>query len=259
MKKLLFIGLFLATSLFANIGTIMAVKGDGIVKRVSGDVIAKSGLTLLEGDTIITQVKSRVQVMLKDETVVTVGAKSEFSFDEYAFDGANSKVAMSSSRGFFRSVTGKIGKLAPQRFKVKTASATIGIRGTDFWGTTGGDSERFTCNKGSIVIKFAGGERVLPAGRYLKLGPNGAQEGDQGDDQGDEEGSGNDEGTDDEDSDDEEETDDEGGVVKNLKAAVEVDGTRVEIKVEDIADVIQGVELEGLGVEAYPTDRLDKY
>jgi len=112
MKKLLLILVFLATNLFGSIGSIMAVKGDAIVQRAdSSSVDATAGFELDEGDVVITQKKSRVQVMLKDETVVTIGSKSKFSFDEYAFNGAESKVAMSSSRGFFRSVTGKIGKL----------------------------------------------------------------------------------------------------------------------------------------------------
>ena len=167
----------MGTALFANIGTIMATKGSGVVKRSSGDVAAKIGLKLLEGDTIITQKKSRVQVMLLDETVVTIGANSKFSFKEYLFDGKNSKVAMSASRGFFRSVTGRIGKLAPQRFKVKTASATIGIRGTDFWGITGEETERVTCNKGAITIEYDGQVIEVEAGSYASYGPKGVHQG----------------------------------------------------------------------------------
>ena len=177
MKKL-FILLFITTSLFASIGTIMAAKGKAIVERGSSQkVYAIAGLKLLEGDTIVTQAKSRVQVMLLDETVITVGAKSSFSFEEYAFNGKNSKVTMTASRGFFRSVTGRIGKLAPQRFKVKTASATIGIRGTDFWGITGGETERVTCNKGAIVIEYDGKTIEVGAGSYASYGPKGVKQG----------------------------------------------------------------------------------
>ena len=262
MKKLLLILLFITSGLLADIGTIMAVKGDAKVVRESGEIPAVSGLTLLKGDNIVTQARSRVQVMLKDETVVTIGAKSKFSFDEYIFDGANSKVAMSSSRGFFRSVTGRIGKLAPERFKVKTASATIGIRGTDFWGITGGEKEKFTCNRGKIIIKFDGGERVIVAGRFLEIGPKGVKEGDQGKDKGNDDGSAK-EGDSDEGSDDGD--DDSGkaskGGAKILIKAIKVDGAKVEIKVEDIADVVQGVTIEadGLSLEVSPQDRPVQY
>jgi len=258
MKNLLIILLFLTTGLLADIGTIMASKGSAVVQRVSGDLIAKSGLSLLEGDTIVTKAKSRVQVMLKDETVVTIGAKSTFSFDEYSFDGANSKVAMRSSRGFFRSVTGKIGKLAPQRFKVKTASATIGIRGTDFWGKTGGKREKITCNKGVIVVKFDGGEREIGAGRYINIGPKGdVKEGNQGDDNGDEadeEGKGSDEEEDGE-------GDDANSGLKILEDAISIDGQTVNINVEDIADVLQGINeiTEPFGAKVNGEDRPEEY
>lgn len=255
MKKLLLIGLFLTSGLFASIGSIMAVKGDALVQRAdSSSVDAKAGFSLEEGDIIVTQKRSRVQVMLKDETVVTIGSKSRFSFDEYAFDGANSKVAMSSTRGFFRSVTGKIGKLAPQRFKVKTASATIGIRGTDFWGTTGGDTERFTCNSGKIIVTFEGGEREIEAGRFLEVSSAGVIEGDQGSDDGQSEDE-----ADEKDSGDEESSADESSASKGaklLEAVVSVDGQKVSIRVEDIADVVQGVESsEAFSIDIGAEDR----
>jgi len=242
------------SGLFASIGSVMAVKGEAVVQRAdSSSMDAKAGFELEEGDVIITQKRSRVQVMLKDETVVTIGSKSKFSFDEYAFDGANSKVAMSSSRGFFRSVTGKIGKLAPQRFKVKTASATIGIRGTDFWGTTGGDTERFTCNSGKIIVAFAGGEREIGAGMFLEVGASGVTgEGDQGDDT----GNGEDSDEEESDEDDSEDGDKKGKptkktvTMKKLKATMKMDQQKVEIKVEDIADVLQGIDGDAFSIEA---------
>jgi len=36
--------------------------------------------------------------------------------------------------GAFRAITGSIGKLQKSKFEVETRVATIGIRGTDFWG-----------------------------------------------------------------------------------------------------------------------------
>ncbi len=263
MKRLLLILVFIVSGLLADIGNIMAVKGDAKVLRESGEIVAISGLALLRGDNIITQARSRVQVMLKDETVVTIGSKSKFSFDEYLFDGANSKVAMSSSRGFFRSVTGRIGKLAPQRFKVKTASATIGIRGTDFWGVTGGESEKFTCNRGKIVVKFDGGERVVVAGRFLEIGPAGVKEGKQGKDKGNGDGSGKKKGS------------KKGnahsakaskGGAKILAKMITVDGAMVEMRVNSLADVVKGItgqasigDIDGFGVNITPSDRPKNY
>lgn len=166
----IFILLLLTLSLWANIGNIMAIKGSADVKRAGETLDAKNGMVLEKGDTILTIQKSRVQVMLNDETVVTIGSNSSFSFEEYFFnDTKKSKLTMRANRGFFRSVTGKIGKLAPERFKVKTASATIGIRGTDFSGNILVDSEVFKCYQGEIFIEFEGQEQALTAGMMVEI------------------------------------------------------------------------------------------
>ena len=165
----IFLFLIISLSLWANIGNILALKGSVAVKRAGNTLDAKNGMELLKGDSIITQKRSRVQVMLKDDTVITIGASSSFSFEEYALDGKNSKVTMRANRGFFRSVTGKIGKLAPERFKVKTSSATIGIRGTDFSGDILSGREIFKCYQGAIFIKFDGNTHDVVAGKMLEL------------------------------------------------------------------------------------------
>jgi len=168
--KIVTLILMMSLTLLANIGNILALKGSADVKRTTGVITAVMGMPLEEGDEIITSKKSRVQVMLKDETVVTIGASSSFSFEEFAFDGSkNSKIAMRANRGFFRSVTGKISKIAPERFKVRTASATIGIRGTDFSGNISGDGEVFRCYKGAIFIEFDGSIHDLDAGMMMKI------------------------------------------------------------------------------------------
>jgi len=156
-------------SLFGNIGNIMAMKGSAEVKRESKSLNASSGMELFQGDEILTKEKSRVQVMLKDDTVITIGSNSEFSFEEFSQEGENSKVSMRAKRGFFRSVTGKIGKLAPERFKVKTASATIGIRGTDFSGDISVEREIFKCFEGAIFVEFDGSINELDAGMMMEV------------------------------------------------------------------------------------------
>jgi len=166
----IFLLLFISLSLWANIGNILAIKGSAEVKRHDKIINAVSGMDLFKGDNILTSQKSRVQVMLNDETVVTIGASSSFSFEEFNFDGtSNSKVSMRASRGFFRSVTGRIGKVAPQRFSVKTSSATIGIRGTDFSGDISKDIEIFKCYQGSISIEVENDIQVVEAGMLLEI------------------------------------------------------------------------------------------
>lgn len=256
MKRLLILLLLLSSSLFANIGTIMAMKGSALVERAGANVDALTGMELLEGDTIVTESKSRVQVMLKDETVVTIGAKSTFSFDEYSFDGAESKVSMKASRGFFRSVTGRIGKLAPQRFKVKTASATIGIRGTDFWGITGGARELVTCNKGAISIEFDGKVIEVDAGHYAAYGAKGVEQGKAGSAKDGDDAKGEKKGANGKDDD---KKSPKGAVIEKL--VVELGMPEIDISASDLADVVQQIEntLEAFDITISEESRPQEY
>lgn len=169
MKKLVLVLLFLVSGLFGDIGTIMALKGKASVERLSGVVEAKTGMILLEGDSITTKANSRVQVVLKDNTTISIGADSAFSFEEFSQDGKNSKLSMRAKRGFFRSVTGIIGKLAPDKFKVRTSTVTIGIRGSDFSGEIGSDRQVFKCFDGAIFIEFDGSINELEAGMMMEI------------------------------------------------------------------------------------------
>ncbi len=171
MMKAFIIILFILQSAFGAIGTLMTYKGKVAVIRDTQTIGAQMGMDILQKDKVITEKESRVQIMLKDKTVVTIGENSEFDFESFKFDGKNSEVKMRSRRGFFRSVTGEIGKLAPERFKVTTKSATIGIRGTDFEGYTGGEKERFICNRGVIFVSIRTGEQfTLQAGEFIMIG-----------------------------------------------------------------------------------------
>lgn len=243
MKKILLL-LLLNIALLANIGTVMSFKGLALVKHISGDQIKiHTGLKLSQGDTVLTQKKSRVQVMLLDETVVTIGSNSKFSFNEYSFDDKKSKVAMSASRGFFRSVTGKIGKLAPQRFKVKTASSTIGIRGTDFWGIVGGETEKVTCNRGKISILYKGKTIIVTAGNYATYGPKGIMQGKIVHKVNEQKSKMQTKETSD----------------KSKEAILEDPASNMDVPMEDIADITQNIANEPFDISSSSEDRATQY
>lgn len=151
--RILFFMLISTAFVWSSIGYVGAFKGSATIARSSSTLDVKNGISLKVKDKIMTSEQSRVQVILNDNTVVTIGSNSTFTFDAYKFGTKDdSEVKMHIERGFFRSVTGKIGQLAPERFKVKTASATIGIRGTDFSAQVSEDKETITCYKGRVDV-----------------------------------------------------------------------------------------------------------
>jgi hypothetical protein len=86
------------------------------------------------GDTITTGPDARLKVLFKDDSVFSQGENGEVVLDEYTFDPASkadNSFCMRILRGFSRIITGRITDLNPDRFKVKTSRATIGIRGCE--------------------------------------------------------------------------------------------------------------------------------
>lgn len=169
MRILLFL-LTLSVLAWSSIGNVGALKGSATVTRGGELLDVTHGMALEESDTIRTSAKSQLQVILKDDTSVTIGPDSTFVFDAYKFGGKDDTVVkMRIDRGFFRSVTGKIGKIAPERFKVKTSSATIGIRGTDFSALVTDQKETITCYMGGIDVFSETSTIAVDAGMVLDL------------------------------------------------------------------------------------------
>ena len=165
MKILLLIMMTLST-LFAAIGEITAVQGEAQLQREATVLPAKKGTSLEEKDLLETQKHSKVQGILKDDTVITIGPQSSYFFETYQ-DQAEPKVLMRLQHGFFKIITGKIGKIAPERFKVKTEVATIGIRGTQFMASVQEGQESIACSRGALVVETEKTTFELPAGMML--------------------------------------------------------------------------------------------
>ncbi len=169
MKYIIFL-LALSNFVWSSIGNVGALKGSVDLVRDIKQVKVKSGMELQVSDKIITKEGSRIQAILKDNTVVTIGQNSIFVFDAYRFgDKDDSRVNMHIERGFFRSVTGKIGKLAPKRFNIKTVSTTIGIRGTDFSALVTDKKEIITCHSGKISVLVEDKTYIVDEGKQLIL------------------------------------------------------------------------------------------
>ena len=119
--------------LFSNVGKITSVKGEVYILRDSKQILAKSGTILILKDQVQTMKKAKALVLFNDNTSITVGKNSLLAVNEFVMDfktPSNSKTNFGFIQGIFRTITGKIGKINPKGFKIKTKTASIGIRGT---------------------------------------------------------------------------------------------------------------------------------
>jgi hypothetical protein len=135
--------LFLAASLLSLaaaahaevVGRVLMAAGDTSVIRDSRELRVAVGFPVEGKDTLRTGPASNMQVRFTDESIVSMRDQSLLKIDEYQFTGKQNgleKAFFNLLKGGFRTITGVIGRVNKTNYGVKTATATIGIRGTHF-------------------------------------------------------------------------------------------------------------------------------
>ncbi|WP_201352660.1 FecR family protein [Hydrogenimonas urashimensis] len=154
---LVFFSIFFAGYLAAGVGVVSALRGEATLLRGDGRLPLRLGETLEEKDTITTAANTRVQLTFNDRTVITLGSRSRFSVENYFYDASEASHArFDMPKGFFRSITGKIGKIVPEKFKLHTENATIGVRGTEIViEADPANGDKIACTRGRIYVLSA--------------------------------------------------------------------------------------------------------
>jgi len=178
IKIILMVLLFGATLFSKDIATVTGLSGNAFLQRDAQRSELSLGERLQEKDSVITNVRSKVQIVFEDETIVTVGRNSTFSIKEYLFsEDEEPVVKFGMLKGAMRTITGKIGKIAPDRFSVITKTATIGIRGTNFTIIAREDgSQNVYCTYGAISVMVNGQEIIVRQGYYVDILASGAMQ-----------------------------------------------------------------------------------
>ncbi len=137
MRKLLLFALLIltATPLWAaeKIGIVSAVRGEAFAINDAGEKLPlEIQSPVFAGQEIITSENTRVQLILEDDSVYTIGHNAALTLDEFVYDPSTNKgkSVVGSVRGVMKFVTGKIAKENPKNVSVKTPFATIGVRGS---------------------------------------------------------------------------------------------------------------------------------
>lgn len=131
----------LAAALFAPLaalaqGIVQHLSGTLSVQKADGSVRLLSEKSRVEpGDVLSTERDSYAQLRFADGGQVTMRPNTQVRLDSFAFsdkEPERDSFAMSLLKGGFRAVTGLIGRRTRDSYRVHTATATVGIRGTDF-------------------------------------------------------------------------------------------------------------------------------
>jgi hypothetical protein len=84
-------------------------------------------------DTVVTA-RSRAQLTFEDNTTVKISEQSKLLIDDFVYDAnrGTGRLALKVALGTAKYASGQIAKSNPQQVAVKTPTATIAVRGTDF-------------------------------------------------------------------------------------------------------------------------------
>ena len=152
----IFLSLYLISISSANefIGVIAAGVGDILNQK---NEKLSTGSKIYFGDTIIVKAQSNAQILLLDETALTVGEKSEITIDEFIYDPQSKvgKIVSNIKIGTVKIITGEISKKDPDNLEVNIPTGSVGARGTEFVVVTESDE------KSTVVLLGPGKKNTL--------------------------------------------------------------------------------------------------
>jgi len=130
----LVLGAFAAVAAAADVGEIKVVRGAAHIERGKEQLPVKVGMPVQEADKVVTGADGNVGITFADNSLLSVGPSSVLAIDKYVFDSTTHAGQFDStlSKGTLAVVSGKMVKQSPDAMRVRTPSAIMGVRGTDF-------------------------------------------------------------------------------------------------------------------------------
>src|SRR2546429_4390606 len=120
----------------AEAGRFLSVVGDVRVGREGAPQrVAQRAAEFYEGESIITGAGALAQLRMFDGALMSVRGDTEIKLERFSYAGEqdrNASFLMSVLKGGLRTITGVIGRQNRERYRITTATVTIGVRGTDF-------------------------------------------------------------------------------------------------------------------------------
>lgn len=136
IAALLVLGLALPAQAADPVGSVSRVQGKGLLVGFNRVADLAPGAPVRPGDTLVTLADSLAEVTLADGSTLTLAQATVFALDRVEF-GPDKSLAHAALRlvgGAFMAAVNKLGQVRESDFAVRTPLATIGIRGTTFWG-----------------------------------------------------------------------------------------------------------------------------
>lgn len=117
----------------ANIGNVTQARGTSEVVKRTSKVPTRLQLPIAKMDRVQTG-NGRVEIKFIDDSTVRVTEHSKLVIDDFVYSGrpSTSRMALRFASGTARFTTGKSGAINKNNINLRTPTATIAVRGTDF-------------------------------------------------------------------------------------------------------------------------------
>jgi hypothetical protein len=112
------------------------------------------GASLTPGDRVRTGPDAVAILVFADEGRISLRADSELLIRHYEVDpaGVKTRIELELIKGTVRQISGNASRAQPDRYRLNTPIAVIGVRGTDFIAKTAGDAVEAFVHEGRIVL-----------------------------------------------------------------------------------------------------------
>jgi len=138
MRKALLVAAVLSVmaipALAADVGLVKVSKGNDQIERNGAKMAAPVGASVQASDVIMTGADGSAGITFTDNSLVSVGPNTVFAIDKYRFDSTTHAGEFEGSlkKGRLAAISGKMVKASPESMKIRTPSAIMGVRGTEF-------------------------------------------------------------------------------------------------------------------------------
>jgi len=134
LSLFLLFGLLVAPVSASDVGSVKSIEGQAWIVRGEERFLARPGLRLMLLDILKTDVDGAMGIILRDDTIISMGPSSQMVLAEFVFQPEEKHMGMLTKflKGTFTYISGVMAKLDPASVKVETPEGMVAIRGTHF-------------------------------------------------------------------------------------------------------------------------------
>jgi len=145
------------------IGSVSRIQGESSAIVDGASAPLDLGASVFLNQEVSTGEAARLELTFSDGTQLTLGEKAKMILDSFVYSPADGTGKLSMAvTGAFRFVSGQVTKQRETQVAVTTPVATVGIRGTEFWGGPIDDQALGVfLIEGAVTVTNANGEQTL--------------------------------------------------------------------------------------------------